>query len=138
MELRRGAGCDPDSGEIVGIVDLTGDSSTAHPSNFACAVATAEAVEAFLRSTMLESDARLRARYDDLVHARGRQALVSRTGRVLSGRPEGWLPAQRLSPPPGGGVVTLPSGVILLPRRSGTARSTSCVRRRPVARGLGR
>lgn len=104
---------DPDSGEIVGVVDLTGDSSTAHPLNFACAVATAQAVEAFLHSTMLESDARLRSRYDDLVRSRGRQALVSRTGRVLTGRPEGWLPAQRLSPPPGGGVITLPSGAIV-------------------------
>ena len=104
---------DPDSGDIVGVVDLTGDSSTAHPSYFACAVATAQAVEAFLQSTMLESDARLRSRYDDLVRGRGRRALVSRTGRVLSGQPEGWLPAQRLSPPPGGGVVALPSGVIV-------------------------
>ena len=51
---------DPDSGDIVGIVDLTGHTSTAHPSNFACAVATAQAVEAFLHSAMLESDARLR------------------------------------------------------------------------------
>jgi hypothetical protein len=104
---------DPDSGDIVGIVDLTGYSSTAHPSNFACAVATAQAVEAFLRSTMLESDARLRSRYDDLVRGRGRRALVSRTGRVLSGQGEGWPAAQRLSPPPGGGVVTLPSGAIV-------------------------
>ena len=49
---------------------------------FACAVATAQAVEAFLQSTMLESDARLRSRYDDLVRGRGRgrRALVSRTG----------------------------------------------------------
>src|SRR6185312_5593535 len=84
---------DPDSGDIVGIVDLTGHTSTAHPSNFACAVATAQAVEAFLHSAMLESDARLRSRYDDLVRDRGRRALVSRTGRVLSGQAEGWLPA---------------------------------------------
>ena len=104
---------DPDSGDIVGIVDLTGSSSTAHPSNLACAVAIAQAVEAFLHSTMLESDARLRSRYDDLVRSRGRQVLVSKTGRVVSGQPEGWLPAQRLSPPPGGGVVTLPSGAIV-------------------------
>ena len=53
---------DPDSGELLGIIDLTGDFSDVHPHSLAVASATAHAVEAMLRLEMQEHDLRLRAR----------------------------------------------------------------------------
>ena len=102
---------DPETGEVLGIIDLTGRANTASPYTFASAVATAEAVEAHLRAALNDRDERLRSRFDELIRRGGRRALVSNTGRILSGQPEGWLPAERLSLPPGGGEVILPSGV---------------------------
>lgn len=101
---------DPDSGELLGTIDLTGRATTAHPLSFASALATARAVEAQLRYALQERDVRLRSRYDHLVACGGRNALVSTTGRILSGRPEGWLTSERISIPAGGGEVILPSG----------------------------
>jgi transcriptional regulator of acetoin/glycerol metabolism len=94
---------DPDRGELLGIVDLTGRSSTAHPYSLASAVAIAGAVEAHLRSAMLERDARLRSRYEEGLRRGGRRVLVSSSGRILSSHPDGWLSAERLSLPPEGG-----------------------------------
>ena len=102
---------DPDSGEMLGVIDITGRSSTAHPYNFAGAVATAGAVEAYLRADMLERDARLRSRYDELVRGGGRRALATGTGRVLTAQAEGWATGDRVSLPPGGGELILPSGL---------------------------
>src|SRR4029079_13999210 len=82
---------DPDRGELLGIIDVTGRSSTAHPYSFASAVATAGAVEAHLRSAMLGRDARLRARYEEGIRRGGRRVLVSTTGRILSSHPDGWV-----------------------------------------------
>ena len=101
---------DPDSGDILGIVDLTGRTSTAHPYTFTTAVATAGAVEAHLRSAMLERDARLRSRYEERIRRWGRRMLVSTTGRILSSHPDGWVSVERLSVPPEGGELVLPSG----------------------------
>ena len=52
---------DPDSGELLGIIDLIGDFSDVHPYSLAVASATAHAVEAMLRLEMQEHDLRLRA-----------------------------------------------------------------------------
>ena len=101
---------DPDSGDILGIVDLTGRTSTAHPYTFTTAVATAGAVEAHLRSAMLERDARLRSRYEERIRRWGRRMLVSTTGRILSSHRDGWVSVERLSVPPEGGELVLPSG----------------------------
>lgn len=101
---------DPDRGELLGIIDVTGRSSTAHPYSFASAVATAGAVEAHLRSAMLGRDAHLRSRYEEGIRRGGRRVLVSTTGRILSSHPDGWVSAERLSVPPEGGELVLPSG----------------------------
>ena len=58
---------DPETGAVLGIVDLTSRMSTVHPHSFAVAVATAGAVEAHLRVAMHERDMRMRSRYSDLV-----------------------------------------------------------------------
>ena len=101
---------DPDTGELLGIIDLTGDLSTVHPHSLAVATATARAVEASLALVIKERDARLHARYGDRVTP-GRAALVTPSGRAITGLPPGWGVAARLAIPPGGGALVLPSGV---------------------------
>jgi hypothetical protein len=76
------------------------------------AVATAQAVESFLRVAMHEQDNRLRSRYQDRLGERGgRRALLARSGRILADTPGGWLDAERLLLPAGGGELVLPSGM---------------------------
>jgi hypothetical protein len=99
---------DPDTGELLGVIDLTGDFSTVHPHSLAVATATAQAVEASLRLELQEIDARLKARYGDRV-APGR-ALVAPSGRPITALPKSWLAHGRLAVPPGGGELVLPNG----------------------------
>jgi hypothetical protein len=99
---------DPDTGELLGVIDLTGDFSTVHPHSLAVATATAQAVEASLKLELQEIDARLRARYGDRV-APGR-ALVAPSGRPITQLPKSWQACGRLALPPGGGELMLPSG----------------------------
>jgi hypothetical protein len=101
----------PDGGEVLGVIDLTGDFSTVHPHSLAVATATAQAVEASLRLEMQEQDARLRARYGDrIAGAPESRALVTPTGRPITELPQSWGTSGRLTVPPGGGRLTLPSG----------------------------
>jgi hypothetical protein len=102
---------DPDGGELLGVIDLTGRMANAHPHSFTGALATAQAVEAQLRLAMQERDVRLWARYGELVANGQPRALVTPTGRVLSGDPVEWLGGERLVLPPGGGELLLPTGV---------------------------
>src|SRR3954454_8426244 len=102
---------DPDTGSLLGIIDLTGDFSTVHPHSLAVATATAQAVEASLRLSLQDKDSRLRARYGAAVAAGpGGRALVSPSGRALTQPPPSWRAVGRLSIPPGGGERTRPSG----------------------------
>jgi len=101
---------DPDTDELLGVIDLTGRVQTAHPHSLACAVATAHAVESHLRCLMQERDARLLSRHENRVAGGARRALVTPSGRVIGGD-DGWTGAERLLLPAGGGVVNLPSGV---------------------------
>jgi hypothetical protein len=102
---------DPDSGELLGAVNVTGRMASAHPYSLTAAVATARAVESHLRYAMQERDFRLHARYYELVASGKQQALVTATGRVLTDQPEAWLGGGRIALPPGGGELVLPSGV---------------------------
>jgi hypothetical protein len=103
---------DPDTGEVLGIIDLTSDFSTVHPAGLAVATATAAAVETSLLVALQEKHARLRARYGDRVAAAQRtRALVSCTGRPITDLPAGWGVSGRLAMPAGGGELTLPSGI---------------------------
>jgi hypothetical protein len=102
---------DPDSGELLGVINLTGPMATAHPHSFTCVVATAHAVESHLRSEMQERDFRLRSRYGDLIAGAEQRALATASGRVLSDQPQDWLGGERIVLPPGGGELILPSGV---------------------------
>jgi hypothetical protein len=102
---------DPDTGEVLGIIDLTSRMGTVHPHSFAVAVATAGAVEAHLRCLMHEHDSRLRRRFGDKVlGGADDRALVTASGRVIASDPANWMPAERVDLPPYGGELVLPSG----------------------------
>jgi hypothetical protein len=101
---------DPDTGAVIGVIDLTGDLSTVHPHSLAVATATARAVEASLQLALQERDARLHARYAGRVSP-DRSALMTASGRAIGAVPKGWGIAGRLAIPPGGGSLVLPSGV---------------------------
>ena len=99
---------DPDTGHVIGVIDLTGEMATVHPHSMAVATATVHAVEAQLRCQMVERDGRLLARFGDHLRAApGPRALVARSGRVIASEPLGWLPAERLTVPPGGGELPI-------------------------------
>jgi len=100
---------DPDTAELLGVIDLTGRMITAHPHSLACAQATAHAVESHLRCLMQERDAHLRACYEDRVTGR-LQALVTQSGRVIAGD-YSWTGTERIVVPTGGGELALPSGL---------------------------
>jgi hypothetical protein len=99
---------DPDTGQVIGVIDLTGQMATVHPHSMAVATATAQAVEAHLRCEMLDHDARLLSRYGDrLTSGAEPRALLTATGRVIASQPLGWLPASRLSIPEEGGPIAI-------------------------------
>jgi hypothetical protein len=103
---------DPDTDALLGVIDLTGQITTVHPHSLACAMATAQAVEAHLRLLMQERDARLRSRHEEHVATGAHRALVTPSGRLIAGDIDSaWTGADRLVVPPGGGEITLPSGV---------------------------
>jgi hypothetical protein len=110
---------DPDTGRVIGVIDLTGQMATVHPHSMAVATATAQAVEAHLRCEMLDRDARLLARHGDQLNGGGSRALVSASGRVIASQPLGWLPTSRVQLPDDGGIVAVGAGVIAAAERLG-------------------
>jgi hypothetical protein len=133
---------DPDSGCLLGVIDLTGDFSMVQPHSLAVATATAQAVEASLRLDMQEHDLHLRARYGGQVAVSpGSRALVTPNGRPITAVPASWGAKGRLTIPPGGGRLTLPSGEVAIAESVGPAEEAFLVRAaerlaRPVARPL--
>src|SRR4051812_5092602 len=96
---------DPETGRVLGVIDLTSRMSTVHPHSFAVAVATAGAVEAHLRCLMHEHDARMRSRYRDRVEGGSDdRALVTSSGRVIGTSPQDWIAQERLQLPRWGGA----------------------------------
>jgi hypothetical protein len=103
---------DPDTGQVIGVIDLTGGMTTVHPHSMAVAAATAQAVEAHLRCEMLDRDARLLARHGDrLIGGVAPCALLTSSGRVIASQPLGWLPSSRLTIPEEGGSIMVSTGV---------------------------
>ncbi len=120
---------DPDSGALLGVIDLTGDFSDVHPHSLAVATATAQAVETMLRMEMQEHDQRLCARYGDrIAEAPESRALVTPTGRPITAVPASWGAKGRLAIPAGGGRLTLPSGDLAIAESVGPAEEAFVVR----------
>jgi hypothetical protein len=89
---------DPETGAILGAVDVSGPLHTVHPALLQLVSATARLAEAELRVQRAIADERLRMRL--LPHLTGLGgapgALVGAAGRVLAGQPYGWWPARVL------------------------------------------
>ncbi|MEA2155651.1 MAG: hypothetical protein QOE11_1791 [Solirubrobacteraceae bacterium] len=103
---------DPATGQMLGIIDLTGDFSAVNPLSLAVVVATARAVEELLRGQLHERDDRLRTRYAELLGpASAGAALVTGTGRILLDPGRRWARVALEAIPAGGGVLALPSGI---------------------------
>lgn len=99
---------DPDTGELLAAIDLTGPLKTFHPSTLALVKAAAQLVEVHLQARLVERDERLRARNrPHLDGLRGEPgALLAPGGRVLTAQRADWLP-ERVAIPEDGGRVDL-------------------------------
>jgi GAF domain-containing protein len=80
---------DPDTGMILGAIDVTGPWHTMHPALLSLVTVTAQLTEGHLHARMTAADERLRAKYvPQLARLRGESgALLTPTGRVLDGQP---------------------------------------------------
>lgn len=85
---------DPDTGAILGAIDISGPLYTVHPALVQLVGATAQLAEHQLRVQLAIADERLRVRnMPHLTSLRGAAgALVTPTGRLLAGEPYGWWP----------------------------------------------
>ncbi|MEV0145336.1 MULTISPECIES: GAF domain-containing protein [unclassified Nonomuraea] len=102
---------DPDSGELLGCVDVSGTALSLHPATAALVGAAARLAESELALRMYERDERLLRRYEAL---RGRPAvLLSATGRVIAGDPGGAL-GSRVQLPNGGERLLLRDGRVAM------------------------
>ncbi len=87
---------DPDTGELIGVIDVTGPASHAHPSSAMLVSTTAQLIEQQMRVAMIQRDAAFRsANYRHLSSLRGAGgALLSPTGRVLAAEGTDPLPGR--------------------------------------------
>jgi len=112
---------DPETGAVLGVIDVSTGIRDAHPHSLALTAAAARAVEAELWRALVERRERLRARFFERVtrDRRARVALVDVEGRVLAAHPVGWAP-EHLDPAgePFGEGATLVRGA-RAPRRPG-------------------
>jgi hypothetical protein len=85
---------DPDTGAILGAIDISGPLYTVHPALVQLVAATAHLAENQLRVQLAIADERLRVRnMPHLANLRGAAgALLTPTGRLLAGEPYGWWP----------------------------------------------
>ncbi len=101
---------DPATGEILGVVDLTGHLRTAHPHTLALVTAAAGMAEAYLRQDRLRRDGPMREAYlARVAGATQRSALVRPSGHLLQAVPHAWLP-DRVGPVRAGEELVLPDG----------------------------
>jgi hypothetical protein len=115
---------DPESGDVLGAIDVSGSFRAGHVHSLALVSAAARAIEGELRNQLAQRNERLMRLYLRRVGRRSRQrsALLSRSGRVVSASPGGWLGGQATVPVVGD-AVTLANGTELriepLGRREG-------------------
>lgn len=99
---------DPDTGGVIGCVDISGIKAAMHPAVIALVDVAARLTESRLTLAMNRRDEQLRARYLRHLHGDTR-VLVTPTGRILASDPDRWCDL-RISVPEAGRPVTLPDG----------------------------
>jgi GAF domain-containing protein len=102
---------DPDTGTILGAIDISGPLHTVHPAMKQLVSATAQLAEHQLRVRLAIEDERLRLRnMPHLTNLRGQAgALVTATGRIVAGEPYGAWP-ERVALHSGADRVVLDDG----------------------------
>jgi hypothetical protein len=102
---------EPETGAILGVVELTGPFRAAHPHGLSLVVAAAQMVEAQLEHEATERDERLKVAYLQRVIGGCTKvsAVVNASGRVLLSTPTGWL----------GSALALEDGVPVPPDMKG-------------------
>lgn len=132
---------DPDTGTIIGAIDITGPLHTAHPAMVQLVAATAQLAENQLRVRLAIADEQQRIRnMPHLASLRGLPgALVTATGRLLAGEPYGVWP-DRVAIEPGVDRVRLGDGreMAVEPLAEGyllhaTSRTSAAPRRRALS-----
>jgi hypothetical protein len=122
---------DPETGALIGSIDITGPTSSRHPSTLALVTAAAQLAENALRQRMAAHDAALRDRY--LPRLLGGGALLSPSGRVLASVGMS-LPARVDLPSiPDGLLEPLGTGFLLRPGGAGRVVLDFLGAVRPVA-----
>ncbi|MGD9571322.1 MAG: GAF domain-containing protein [Thermoleophilia bacterium] len=102
---------DPDTGDILGVIDLTGHLKTAHPHTLSLVSAAAAYAEASLAADRRRAEQRLRELYcSRIAGATQPTALLGAQGRVLMSLPHGWVRGPLEIPAEGGGDVALADG----------------------------
>ena len=82
---------DPETGEMLGVIDLTGHLTSAHPHTLALVAAAASMAEAYLREQMRLRDERLRDAYLARIAGKAQPtALLGRGGRLIMAVPHDW------------------------------------------------
>ncbi|MFI0353956.1 GAF domain-containing protein [Actinomadura sp. 9N407] len=124
---------DPDTGRVIGCVDVSGTVKALHPAAVALVGAAAALAEAQLELQMRRGDESLRERYRrHLDGLRGEPgALVTPTGRILLAEPAEWR-GRRIQVPAPGGALAFPDGSQAAAEPVGEVfllRATSAVRR---------
>ncbi|MEV4217388.1 GAF domain-containing protein [Nonomuraea sp. NPDC049725] len=123
---------DPDSGQILGCVDVSGTAPSLHPATVALVGAAAKLAENQLALRMHERDDALRRRYEGL---RARSTiLLSPTGRVIAGDPSGRLGSRVPLPTTGDRMILRDGRVAVLEPFSGgyLLRATPTVTASPL------
>jgi hypothetical protein len=131
---------DPDTGAVLGAIDISGPLHTVHPAMSQLVSATAQLAENQLRVRLAIADERLRVRnMPHLASLRGAAgALVTPTGRVIAGEPYGAWPV-RIALREGTDRVRLDDGreMVVEPLAEGyLLRTPAVVRAAPRRRAL--
>ncbi|WP_030172343.1 helix-turn-helix domain-containing protein [Spirillospora albida] len=100
---------DPDTGRVVGCVDVSGTVAELHPATVALVAAAARLAASQLEIVMLRRDERLRERVPPALRGAAGTVLLSATGRIVAAAEPGWQ-GRRLPLPGPDGTVVLPDG----------------------------
>lgn len=100
---------DPDTGRVIGCVDVSGTIAELHPATVALVGAAARLAASRLEVEMLRRDERLRERLLPTLRGADGGVLLSATGRIIAAADPGWL-GRRLPAPEPGGTIVLPDG----------------------------